>query len=70
MSVPQIRCQFGACLIATTMLLSPLCANAADDDEALQKKLANPVSDLVTLPMQFTTTLYVGPFQANLILNK
>ena len=46
----QIRPECVACLVATTML-APLCAAATDDDEALQKKLANPVSDLVTLPM-------------------
>jgi hypothetical protein len=42
-------------------MLAPLCAAATDDDEALQKKLANPVSDLVTLALQFTTTLHAGP---------
>ena len=30
-------------------------------DEELQKKLANPVSDLITVPVQLTTTGDVGP---------
>lgn len=43
------------------MLLGALCAAAADDDEAPQKQLANPVSDLITVPMQFTSTRHAGP---------
>jgi len=60
MNLVRIRCRPQACLVVA-MMLAPLCAAAADDDDALQKKLANPVSDLVTLPMQFTTTLHTGP---------
>ena len=61
MNLPQIHRKLGALVVGAPMLLSPLCANAAEDDEALQKKLANPVSDLVTVPLQFTTTLHAGP---------
>jgi len=61
MNFARIRCRLGALLVGAPMLLAPLCAGAAEDDEALQKKLANPVSDLVTVPLQFTTTLHVGP---------
>ena len=60
MNLPQIHRKLGALVVGAPMLLSPLCANAAEDDEALQKKLANPVSDLVTVPLQFTTTLHAG----------
>jgi len=35
---------------------------AADSDEELQKKLANPIADLVTVPFQWTTTFKSGPF--------
>jgi len=34
---------------------------AADDSAALAKKLANPISDLVSLPMQFNWEQNVGP---------
>jgi hypothetical protein len=70
MNVVPICCQLGARLVTATMLLGPLCANAAEDDEALQKKLANPVSDLVTLPMQFTTTLHAGAQQTAPAMSK
>jgi hypothetical protein len=43
--------------LALPALLCPLFATA---DEDLQTKLANPVSELVTLPLQFTTTLKHG----------
>ena len=38
-------------------------ACAADTDEELQKKLANPIADRVTVPFQSTTTLDVGPLK-------
>lgn len=37
------------------------CQGAAVADDDLQTKLANPVADLVTLPIQLTTTLNSGP---------
>src|SRR4029078_3673088 len=40
---------------------APRDAWTANENDARQKKLANPVSDLVALPMQFTTTLHTGP---------
>jgi hypothetical protein len=43
-------------------LLLPLAVSAQSDEE-LQKKLANPVSDLITVPLQLTTTLHAGPFE-------
>jgi hypothetical protein len=46
-----------AWLLAIT--LAPLLTLAGEDD--LQKKLANPVSDLVTVPFQYTATLGIGP---------
>lgn len=41
------------------------CSSAAfaQTDEELQKKLANPVADLVSLPFQWNTNLHAGPFQ-------
>jgi hypothetical protein len=33
----------------------------ASDDSELQKKLANPVADIVTVPFQYTGTANVGP---------
>ncbi|KAF0811986.1 hypothetical protein IGB42_03528 [Andreprevotia sp. IGB-42] len=35
----------------------------AHADDELQKKLANPVADIVTLPFQYNTTLHVGPLE-------
>jgi hypothetical protein len=35
---------------------------AQQDDTELQKKLVNPIADIVTLPFQFTTNLDTGPF--------
>jgi hypothetical protein len=35
----------------------------ADSDEELNKKLNNPVADLVTLPFQYTGTVHSGPFE-------
>jgi hypothetical protein len=49
-------------LAAMAALLLPLAASAQGDEE-LQKKLANPVSDLITVPLQLTTTLHAGPFE-------
>jgi len=63
MELVQLRRCVTTLLVAAPMLLGAPCAAADDGDEALQKKLANPVSDLITLPMQFTSTRHVGPFE-------
>src|SRR5262252_4045918 len=42
-------------------LLALSCEVAVAQDEDLQAKLANPVSDLVTLPFQVTSTFNSGP---------
>jgi hypothetical protein len=47
--------------VAAALPLSP--AAQPHGDEELQKKLANPVSDLITVPLQFTTTLHAGPYE-------
>jgi len=39
------------------------CGAWAQDDSDLQKKLANPVADIVTLPFQWTTNYNAGPFE-------
>jgi hypothetical protein len=44
-------------------LLLPAAARAQSDD-AIQKKLANPVADLVTLPFQYTGTAHAQPGDA------
>lgn len=36
---------------------------AADSDEELQKKLSNPVADLISVPFQYTDTFNVGPLE-------
>ena len=51
-------------LIAGALLA--ICTAAApafsqDSDEELQKKLANPVADLISVPFQYTGNLNVGP---------
>jgi len=51
-----------ATLGVAAALLLPLAALAQSDEE-LQKKLANPVSDLITVPFQLTTTFNVGPYE-------
>jgi len=63
MTPVRIRRHVAACVVGAISLPGPLCALAADDDEALQKKLANPVSDLITLPVQLNTTLHAGPLE-------
>ncbi len=40
---------------------SAACATGAHADEELQKKLANPLADLVTVPMQYTGNFNTGP---------
>jgi hypothetical protein len=47
----------------TLVALALICASARaqDDDEELQKKLANPVADIITVPFQYTGTFNVGP---------
>ncbi|RJG05736.1 hypothetical protein D3870_06630 [Noviherbaspirillum cavernae] len=40
---------------------APAVHAAAADDEELQKKLANPVADLITVPIQYSANLNTGP---------
>lgn len=35
----------------------------AQDDSDLQKKLSNPIADIVTVPFQWTTNFNAGPFE-------
>ena len=35
----------------------------AQNDSDLQKQLANPIADIVTLPFQWTTNFNAGPFE-------
>src|SRR5258705_11163579 len=37
--------------------------NAAESDEELQKKLSNPVADLISLPFQYTGNFHLGPLE-------
>lgn len=39
------------------------CGAWAQDDSDLQKKLSNPIADIVTLPFQWTTNYNAGPFE-------
>jgi len=39
------------------------CGAWAQDDADLQKKLSNPIADIVTLPFQWTTNYNAGPFE-------
>ena len=39
------------------------CGAWAQDDSDLQKKLSNPIADIVTLPFQWTTNHDAGPFE-------
>jgi hypothetical protein len=49
-------------LITVTLLSITTGAFAqGDSDEELQKKLANPLADLVSVPIQYTGTFNVGP---------
>jgi hypothetical protein len=45
----------------TTLFAACTCAFGQDSDEELQKKLANPVADLISVPFQYTGNLNVGP---------
>ena len=45
---------------ASVLIVLARMTDVAEDDE-LQKKLANPISDLITIPFQHTTTLRAGP---------
>lgn len=47
---------FAASMLAAT-------PSSAADDEELQKKLANPIADLVSVPVQLTTTGDTGPLR-------
>ena len=42
-------------------MLPATTALAADEDAELQKKLANPVADLITVPFQFNANFNTGP---------
>src|SRR4029450_898060 len=49
---------------------SAAAAPAADESEELAKKLSNPISDLVSLPIQFNWQQAVGPLDlSQFILN-
>ena len=51
-------------LPAALLLFAAIAPTAwAEDDAELQKKLSNPIADLVTVPFQWTTTAGVGPFE-------
>ncbi|MDM0024815.1 hypothetical protein [Variovorax saccharolyticus] len=47
-------------MAAASLAVSPVWAQ---DDSDLQKKLANPIADIVTLPFQWTTNFNAGPFE-------
>ena len=47
--------------VAASVCLGMPCLAADDDD--LQKKLANPLADIVTVPLQLTTTGETGPLK-------
>ncbi|MDM0017844.1 hypothetical protein [Variovorax saccharolyticus] len=47
-------------MAAASLAVSPAWAQ---DDSDLQKKLANPIADIVTLPFQWTTNFNAGPFE-------
>lgn len=48
---------------AICLILVALGGRAAMADDELQKKLANPVADIVTLPLQYTGTFNTGPLE-------
>lgn len=52
----------GSSWLAAVMLAWVVQPVWAESDEDLQKKLANPVADIVTVPFQWTTNLGVGPY--------
>jgi hypothetical protein len=41
----------------------------ADENEELAKKLSNPISDLVSVPLQFNWEQHVGPYELSLAAN-
>ena len=51
----------GALVVALAGASAAFAASEADDIE-LQKKLANPVADLITIPFQYNINLDTGPY--------
>lgn len=49
--------------LSSIFLLMSAVSAYAEGDEELQKKLANPVADIVTVPFQWTTNNNVGPLR-------
>ena len=62
---PVVRIRNAAHLAATfalTLALPGAATAQGEADAELQKKLANPVADIVTLPFQWTSNFGVGPY--------
>jgi hypothetical protein len=60
---PGRRGRLGRRFIPVALVVAAAGSGAAGEDADLQKKLANPIADLVTLPFQWTTTAGVGPLE-------